>query len=136
MARDSDAKLIITDSVLMPVVEPVIKRMGLDKSKVFLLNPSDSYQGLKSLWTLSGKETISPRRLTEAECRKTTAFRCYSSGTTGKAKGVETTHFNIGSVLRQYLDTAGERVTPDKIYLCFLPLYHMFVLHHSGFAIT
>jgi len=128
LARDSNAKLIITQSGLMPVVEPVIKRMGLPKSRVFLLDPEDTYQDLKSIWSLSGKETMKPRPLSEAECRTTTAFRCYSSGTTGKAKGVETTHYNIGSVLQQYLDTAGERVTNDKIYLCFLPLYHMYGL--------
>lgn len=109
----------------MHIVNPVVKRMGIPNEKVYLLNPTDTYGPHASIWKLRGEETIMPRQLSPEECKKTTAFRCYSSGTTGRAKGVETTHFNIGSVLQQYLDTAGERVTNDKIYLCFLPLYHM-----------
>ena len=109
----------------MHIVNPVMKRMGLSDDKVYLLNPTDTHGQLSSIWKLRGKESIEPKALSEEECKRTTAFRCYSSGTTGKAKGVETTHYNIGSVLQQYLDTAGERVTDDKIYLCFLPLYHM-----------
>ncbi|KJA28962.1 hypothetical protein HYPSUDRAFT_33429 [Hypholoma sublateritium FD-334 SS-4] len=61
-----------------------------------------------------------------------TVYLCYSSGTTGKPKGVETTHRNITSVMDMV--SAGIGMDPrGDIMLGFLPLYHIYgavnVLH-------
>lgn len=54
-----------------------------------------------------------------------TAFLCYSSGTTGKPKGVETTHRNVTSVI-----TIVQPVFPlmdrDDVMLGVLPFYHIY----------
>lgn len=51
------------------------------------------------------------------------SFLCYSSGTTGKPKGVETTHYNSVSNILQI--EAVEKNT-GNIWCDVLPMYHMF----------
>jgi acyl-CoA synthetase (AMP-forming)/AMP-acid ligase II len=52
------------------------------------------------------------------------------SGTTGMAKGVMLTHFNLTANLRQYLDRPGEGSVPGEhdVILTHLPLFHIYGL--------
>lgn len=49
----------------------------------------------------------------------------YTSGTTGRSKGVMLTHNNLTSDVFA-LSTACEQITHDDVFLSFLPLSHMF----------
>ncbi|CAI0397968.1 unnamed protein product [Linum tenue] len=66
----------------------------------------------------------SPIRVKQSD----TAALLYSSGTTGVSKGVVLTHRNfIAAAMMITMDqeVAGE---PDNVYLCFLPMFHVFGL--------
>ncbi len=54
----------------------------------------------------------------------------YSSGTTGLAKGVMLTHFNLTANLDQCFETEGEAAltTEDDVVLVHLPLFHIYGL--------
>lgn len=52
---------------------------------------------------------------------------CYSSGTTGKAKGVQSSHFNVNTNTLQISGTGEAFLSSDTI-LCFLPIFHLFAL--------
>jgi long-chain acyl-CoA synthetase len=54
----------------------------------------------------------------------------YTSGTTGRAKGVVLTHANILSNIKASLSALD--ITPDDVYLSYLPLSHIFerMVHH------
>ncbi|KAG1742529.1 AMP binding protein [Suillus lakei] len=56
----------------------------------------------------------------DGERSNETVYLCYSSGTTGQPKGVETTHYNIVSVL-EITQTCGV----DVLFGC-LPYYHIY----------
>ena len=77
-------------------------------------------------------------RFDGVDAERETAFLCYSSGTTGKPKGVETTHQNLTTVLdmihsgfsivnaqNEYLPVLSP--TDDRM-LAVLPLYHIYGL--------
>ena len=53
------------------------------------------------------------------------AFLPYSSGTTGLSKGVELTHRNLITAIRQILAAASFDAADSSAY-CFLPLYHIY----------
>lgn len=66
--------------------------------------------------------------LLKPEEEKETAYLCYSSGTTGLAKGVETSHHNITSQV-QALNLVYEPLKPGKdVVLGLLPFGHIYGL--------
>ncbi len=55
-----------------------------------------------------------------------TAVILYTSGTTGKAKGAELTHFNMFFNARVQIESLGINWQPDDVTLIALPLFHSF----------
>ncbi|KAJ9109019.1 hypothetical protein QFC21_000345 [Naganishia friedmannii] len=55
-----------------------------------------------------------------------TAVLCYSSGTTGLPKGVELTHRNLTSVLKQFKLSMPKCDGEDDSTPAFLPMYHIY----------
>ena len=60
---------------------------------------------------------------------QTLAALPYSSGTTGLPKGVMLSHFNLVANLYQLLGPHGSAFHSQDIFLCFLPLYHIYGLN-------
>ncbi|RXW21478.1 hypothetical protein EST38_g4374 [Candolleomyces aberdarensis] len=64
-----------------------------------------------------------------------TVYICYSSGTTGKPKGVESSHRAAGSVFRMAWEIFKSIRGEHDVSLALLPFYHIFGLiahlHHS-----
>ena len=55
-----------------------------------------------------------------------TAFMLYTSGTTGKPKGVPLTHENVGSNGRDWVEVNGPQIDEQAVDLCWLPFSHVF----------
>jgi len=64
---------------------------------------------------------------TPEEAKTTTVYLCYSSGTTGKQKGVESTHLNIVSNVMQILAIEKEAHS-GMVYVGVMPFYHIYGL--------
>jgi acyl-CoA synthetase (AMP-forming)/AMP-acid ligase II len=60
---------------------------------------------------------------------QTLAALPYSSGTTGLPKGVMLSHRNLVANVYQLLGPNGSAFRADDIFLCFLPLYHIYGLN-------
>ncbi|KAJ6582989.1 AMP binding protein [Mycena vulgaris] len=56
-----------------------------------------------------------------------TTYLCYSSGTTGKPKGVETTHLNVIALL-SIVPVNFPPTNPQDVMLAILPFYHIYAL--------
>ena len=68
------------------VAKKAAAECGIPDRNIYVMEEED-HEGYKSIWSLVGDEELEPRRLSPQEAKERTAFMCYSSGTTGKAKG-------------------------------------------------
>ncbi|KAF9598961.1 hypothetical protein IFM89_033306 [Coptis chinensis] len=64
-----------------------------------------------------------------------TAAVLYSSGTTGVSKGVILTHENFISILTLLKWTAQVTSSEDDVYLCFIPMFHIYGLAFFGLGL-
>ncbi|KAI9316481.1 hypothetical protein BX666DRAFT_1951230 [Dichotomocladium elegans] len=126
--RETQAKVLITVPGNLDNALAATKLVPVSYLYVF---GDKSVNGVPSYTqTLLGKRLVDPVKLgTVEEIKDTVAFLCFSSGTTGKSKGVMTTHGNIVSNIDQYLthDKEHYRGNKDNI-LSVLPFFHMFGL--------
>ncbi|KDQ53842.1 hypothetical protein JAAARDRAFT_161175 [Jaapia argillacea MUCL 33604] len=83
---------------------------------------------------LLGKGTLSKVEQFTGQDIHETVYLCYSSGTTGKPKGVETTHINIATILHIIEPVWPKLVPGEDVMLGVLPFYHIYglakLLHH------
>ena len=138
---DSTAKVIFVQPPLLPTLDAALakaKSSGssytLDSTRIILLCPKSAkptnspYQTIEELWPTDKKaQRVRSRILTHGE-ETNTAYLCYSSGTTGRAKGVETTHHNMTSqvqAVRQVMEPLKEG--RDRV-LGILPFSHIYGL--------
>ncbi|KAL0581335.1 hypothetical protein V5O48_000711 [Marasmius crinis-equi] len=144
--KDSGSHLLMTTVDGLPSVRDMFKALNISKSegdkRIILLSESFDWaggpsvpsrpegQGLLKMEDLLTRGSLSKEECFDGDAAKTeTAFLCYSSGTTGKPKGVETTHQNVTAVVNM-VEPGFYKTTPDKDrMLAILPFYHIF-----GFA--
>ncbi|KAF5322581.1 hypothetical protein D9619_001914 [Psilocybe cf. subviscida] len=138
---DSGAKVIFCSEDGVPTARETLQGLGLSKDEInkrivvmtdgldWAGGPSAPRKpesaGLLSAADLLRLGSLSEEEKFVGESTNETVYLCYSSGTTGKPKGVETTHKNITTVMDIVaagvaLDPKGERM------LGFLPFYHIF----------
>jgi long-chain acyl-CoA synthetase len=123
--RDSDAAAIITVDL---VVEEVLKSLvdedfgGVDVYvvKTTAADPPNGTRAFEELYQAPDTRDIAPTNADD------TAVLLYTSGTTGKPKGAELTHFQLFMACTVGGDTFGYR--PDDVSLVVLPLFHVFGL--------
>lgn len=77
----------------------------------------------RTLTQLIGSQLLSPHKITDPLTQP--AYLGYSSGTSGRAKGVQTSHQNMTSVMSM-LHPFG--ATPEDVSLAVLPLSHIYGL--------
>ncbi|KAJ6454454.1 AMP binding protein [Mycena vitilis] len=138
--QDSQAKLIFTAEDGIGVVRAMFAELNLskvdaDKRMVVLgtdlrwahgpaAKPIPEAAGLVTLEHLLSLGTLEKEETFEGAAAHETVYLCYSSGTTGKPKGVETTHQNMttqADIIRGFPFPPGE-----ASMLGVLPFYHIY----------
>lgn len=95
----------------------------MPRSRVFLFG-DQQIDGCRPFNAIIGNKPVTyPLQGTDGY--NDTAFICYSSGTTGLAKGVMLTHKNFIAQVLQAIDKEEDH---DDVALGFLPFYHIFGL--------
>jgi acyl-CoA synthetase (AMP-forming)/AMP-acid ligase II len=84
--KDSRPRVLVVGKSVFDVAKKAAVECGIDDYNIYIME-EDDHEQYKSIWSLAGKEELEPRRLSPQEANQRTAFMCYSSGTTGKAKG-------------------------------------------------
>jgi acyl-CoA synthetase (AMP-forming)/AMP-acid ligase II len=112
---------------LLPVLLKITDKIGIPRSRVFLFGDKE-VEGCRPFNAIIGnKPKAYP--IQGVDGYNDTAFICYSSGTTGLAKGVMLTHKNfIAQILQATDKKEDEEPHPDDVTLGFLPFYHIFGL--------
>ncbi|KAG0308404.1 hypothetical protein BGZ97_013382, partial [Linnemannia gamsii] len=122
--KDSGASYMVTTVDLLPTATEAAKICGIKREHIFLFGGKDE-AGHKAYQSIFAKRLATPVKIDMDEI----AYLCYSSGTTGKSKGVMLTHRNITSNLVQIMSYDAEVIKQkDLVILGFLPLYHIYGL--------
>ncbi|KAK7044888.1 4-coumarate--CoA ligase-like 7 [Favolaschia claudopus] len=146
--KDSAAKLVLTYEENIGVVMKMFEEQGYSnaeaRQRIVVLRrdlrwaggPAVSAlpeaAGLVSLEELLARGVLDREETFEGEAAHETVYLCYSSGTTGNPKGVETTHQNMTTLV----DIIVKFPLPpgDAPMLGILPFYHIYgvanLLHH------
>ncbi|KZT25992.1 AMP binding protein [Neolentinus lepideus HHB14362 ss-1] len=153
--KDSNAKLVFAHPTLLPVALKMFEEVYGAKAKeearkrIIIAGGSGwgsvtaeqekalaamkETEGLTWMQEMLGHGTLSREELFEGDQVNETAYLCYSSGTTGRPKGVETTHHNV-TTHAEMLIKVWDLTSSKDVMLGFLPFYHIFgltgLLHH------
>ncbi|EJD44147.1 AMP binding protein [Auricularia subglabra TFB-10046 SS5] len=135
--RDSAAEVAFVHPALLPVLEKAWSELGLDaaqmRARTVIVDwepwnrsytPDPKLSGWISINTLLSLGALPKAVSFDGDKSNETAMMCYSSGTTGLAKGVETTHYNVTSIVNIHRRLL--LFTPDEVVLGVLPFYHIF----------
>lgn len=122
----SGASILILHPTLHAVTKSALGQLSQVK-KVFVFGDK-AVNGWQPYNTLVKKEEMEPVKLTPEEVAKETAYLCFSSGTTGLSKGVETTHRNLVANILQISALDPETYNPNEVFMGVLPFYHIYGL--------
>ncbi|MEZ0578928.1 AMP-binding protein [Nocardioides sp. MH1] len=117
--RDSGAIRYVTVSPLLPGALAGCAEVGLPADKVIVLDGADGHE---SLTDLLSEGNAAPDVTIDPDTHL--AVLPYSSGTTGKAKGVMLTHRNLVSNVLQSMSAIAEE--PDDVVMAVLPFFHIY----------
>lgn len=131
--RTSRARFIIAHSSLLSTAETAAK--GTAVEKVIVLDGHSPTPGQPTCQQLASTYPPTELRAIPAhEAASRIAFICFSSGTSGPAKGVITTHRNITSNLQQWRAQLLDSGSPSQqinrtAAIAFLPFSHIYGLN-------
>jgi acyl-CoA synthetase (AMP-forming)/AMP-acid ligase II len=132
--KDSQSSVLITDAYGLDMARKAWKNIGKSDDSLFLLSKEGQCQ-TKSIWSLMGKEEIQPKELSEKELDET-CLMWYSSGTTGRPKGVLTSHRMLWHVAHQVQATKPIEETQGlSVALHAWPRHWLTLLQSPGLAI-
>ena len=122
--KDSKAKYIVTVPPFASNAKQAAEQCGLNE--VFVVGEAEGCRPLSSLLQDDGKSFPTDVRINPKE---DVAVLPYSSGTTGRPKGVNLTHFNLTCNIQQVIDSKEYyQCTPDDKVLGLVPFFHVFGL--------
>ncbi|BDZ40638.1 AMP-binding protein [Microbacterium suwonense] len=117
--EDAEADWLITVSPLLPGAKAAADRLGIADDHLIVM---DGAEGHPSLRELLGEGHAAPDVVFDPATHL--AVLPYSSGTTGRPKGVMLTHRNLVANVAQCASTIS--ITPDDRVLAVLPFFHIY----------
>ncbi|RMZ82934.1 hypothetical protein DV737_g1804, partial [Chaetothyriales sp. CBS 132003] len=144
--KDSQAKAVVAHLSVLGTVQAAAAKVGIPESQIFTMGAEkDASFKIKHWTSVQNLSGVTRYQQAKVDPKKDLAFLVYSSGTTGKPKGVELTHFNMTSNVLQVQVSEGQMLTwdgskscpgipdapksqGDKILAC-LPFFHIYGLN-------
>ena len=116
---DSHAKALFTVSPLLPQAKAAAQQVGIADELVIVLDGAEGHSSLRDLLVEQA-----PAPSVSFDPATHLAVLPYSSGTTGRPKGVMLTHRNLVANVCQFSPYMG--VTADDRILAVLPFFHIY----------
>ncbi|KAL1405238.1 hypothetical protein Q8F55_008864 [Vanrija albida] len=127
--NDSNASVLIIDPSLLPKLETARQHFerNFPSSRILLLAETSAKPPGSPFKTIyeAYAAPVAPERF-DGEDAHAVAVMCYSSGTTGLPKGVETTHYNLTSQFQGLPGTYVPLESGKDSLLGILPLSHVY----------
>ncbi|KAI0315007.1 AMP binding protein [Amylostereum chailletii] len=128
---DSRSSVVFAHPSLVDTARAMFKLVGVPdaearKRLVVMDLDSQGQDGIIGLGNLLAHGSLPSEENFDGELAHETVLLCYSSGTTGKPKGVETTHRNLVSVLAMIEPLAPVMYPGKDVMLAVLPYYHIY----------
>ncbi|KAJ8083729.1 hypothetical protein PM082_002495 [Marasmius tenuissimus] len=133
------AKLLVVHSAFLQTAASAAKRAGLSDDRIIVIPGSGT--GIDNTTTdqlaafgASQPEVFRERKLHPGEAKTKRAFLSFSSGTTGKPKAVEISHYSvIANVIQmavhsKILTQGNESFLPGGVVGAILPFFHIYGL--------
>ncbi|CAG8450614.1 12755_t:CDS:10, partial [Cetraspora pellucida] len=126
---DPGASFLIVDPEFFEAAIEASIKAKIPASKILLFGDKEikGYKPYRSILTCDRE--IEPINYTPEEAKSTTAYIVYSSGTTGKPKGVERTHTNVVAGLIQLI-TLDSKLGPHSTTMGITQFCHGYALDH------
>ncbi|EXJ67809.1 uncharacterized protein A1O5_09155 [Cladophialophora psammophila CBS 110553] len=123
----SGARYLIVHSSLLSTAEEALK--SIPAIQVIQADGVRDKKGKSTAEDLASNCPPSPVvSIESSEAEERLCFMCFSSGTTGRAKGVMTTHKNLVSNMQQWDAQMPGETTGDLTTVTFLPFSHIYGL--------
>ncbi|KAJ3076859.1 hypothetical protein HDU98_011720 [Podochytrium sp. JEL0797] len=133
--RDSGAKYIFAHPAFLNTTLAAAKIAGIPEHRIVLFDDANvSYSGptRRSVEQICRDNAVAAPAITftRDEIKKKPAYLCYSSGTTGLPKGVETTQYNViaNALQFNYYNTKTREVSASDVWTGVLPFFHIYGL--------
>ncbi|MGW0039129.1 AMP-binding protein [Gordonia sp. NPDC003376] len=117
--EDSHAAFLVTVSALAPQAAVAAEQVGIPADRVIVLDGAAGHPSLRDLLVHEG-----PAPVVAIDPATQIAVLPYSSGTTGRPKGVMLTHRNLVANVCQIRPAMG--LTADDRLLAVLPFFHIY----------
>jgi acyl-CoA synthetase (AMP-forming)/AMP-acid ligase II len=122
------ARYLIVHSTLIKTAQEATKR--IPQIRIILADGKKDAHGNATAEQLA---TTNPAgqliAISPQEAKSRIAFLCFSSGTTGRSKGVQTSHKNMTSNMQQWQKHIPEDWSSPSINIAFLPFNHIYGLN-------
>jgi long-chain acyl-CoA synthetase len=123
---DSGARAVLTHEALRPVLDDVLGEV--DRSVEVITVGEDAPEGDTAYDEVAGEPLLA-----EVD-EEAVAVLPYTSGTTGRPKGVQLTHRNFRAQMLATMATSSSDIDPEDVRsLVWLPLYHITGFTHTAF---
>lgn len=136
---DSKARALFVAPDLVTVALDMFRIIGVSESeahqRMWVMDrlwdenlPTGEYRTKNWMGELLQQGALAVEEKFDGESADETAYICYSSGTTGRPKGVETTHTNVSTIMGMCQGVWAYVETEKDVQLGLMPFYHIFGL--------
>ncbi|KAJ3023144.1 UNVERIFIED_CONTAM: putative fatty-acid--CoA ligase FadD10 [Siphonaria sp. JEL0065] len=133
--KDSGARFLFAHPSFLTTALAAARHVGIPEDRIILFDdPSVTYPGptRRTINQISkdNKKPLPTVKFTRPEITEKPAYLCYSSGTTGLSKGVETTQSNVIANILQYdaYHKKAREVFSGDVWTAVLPMFHIYGL--------